>query len=50
MKELLNILPSWTRWALESPEHFIMFWWGVAIIFSVILFTLLWITEKGGKK
>jgi hypothetical protein len=59
MEEILNILPSWTRWAMSSPKNYFCFWWSVVCGFSVILITLTWIEEKieekkrkekGGKK
>jgi len=50
MKELLNILPPWTRWAMSSPRNYFCFWWSIVGGFSVILITLTWIEEKKEKK
>lgn len=51
MKEkLLDLLPAYVRWAMSSPENYLIFWWLFVIMFVSVLVLISWTEEKRRKK
>jgi len=49
MEEAIKLIPTWTRWALKSPENYIIFWTVFVALFFLTLTVIDFISKRRKK-
>lgn len=45
-EKLINLLPAYVRWAMKTPENYVIFWWIVMVAIVILGLAISWTEEK----